>query len=79
VKPKDGFVPNEQTAVAIAEAVLIPIYGEDNVRSERPFKAALANGVWTVGGTLPPSFVGGTAVVRLAKSDGRVLFVMHLK
>jgi hypothetical protein len=77
IKPKDGFVPNEQTAVTIAEAVLIPIYGEKAVRSERPFKAALANGVWTVTGTLPPNFLGGSAIVRLAKSDGRILFVIH--
>jgi hypothetical protein len=76
-RPKDGFVPNEHTAVRIAEAVLIPIYGEKEVRSERPFKAVLANGVWTVRGTLPPNFMGGTAVVRMAKSDGRIFFMIH--
>ena len=27
-KPKDGYVPNSATAIKIAEAVLIPIYGE---------------------------------------------------
>jgi hypothetical protein len=77
IRPKEGFVPNEQTAVRIAEAVLIPIYGEENVRSERPFKAVLANGVWTVRGHLPPNMLGGSAVVRLAKADGQILFVIH--
>ena len=77
LRPKDGFVPNEQTAERIAEAVLIPIYGEAEVRSERPFKAILANGIWTVRGTLPPNSLGGTGVVRLAKSDGRILFMIH--
>jgi hypothetical protein len=77
IQPREGFVPNEQTAIRIAEAVLIPIYGEEDIRSQRPFRAALARGVWTVTGTLPPRFLGGTAIVRLAKSDGRILFVIH--
>lgn len=75
--PKNGFVPDQVTAVRIAEAILIPIYGEGQIKSERPFKATLRNGVWTVTGTLPPQFTGGTAMVRLAKADGRVFFVIH--
>src|ERR1700691_5039173 len=50
--PKDGFVPDPKTAVKIAEAVLIPVYGEKQIESEQPFKAVLENGVWTVDGTL---------------------------
>ena len=76
-KPKDGFVPDAATAVRIAEAVLIPIYGEQKVASERPFKATLQDGVWTVVGTLPPNFMGGTALVRIAKADGRILYLIH--
>jgi NTF2 fold immunity protein len=51
-KPTDGFVPDSQTAVKIAEAVLIPVYGEKQIRSEEPFTAELKGVVWTVGGTL---------------------------
>jgi len=54
-KPTDGFVPDSQTAVKIAEAVLIPVYGEKQIRSEEPFTAELKGAVWTVGGTLPCS------------------------
>jgi hypothetical protein len=50
--PKEGFVPDSTTAVKIAEAVLIPVYGKEKVESERPFKTTLKNGVWTVNGTL---------------------------
>ena len=35
---KNGYVPNAETAVKIAEAVLIPIYGEKQVVAERPLK-----------------------------------------
>jgi hypothetical protein len=40
-RPIDGFVPNKATAIRIAEAVLIPVYGEREIESERPFSADL--------------------------------------
>src|SRR5438105_7832010 len=86
--PKDGFVPDSTTAVKIAEAVLIPVYGKEKIESERPFKATLENGVWTVNGTLrcpdgkggtTTICVGGTAEVKLSKADGRILKMIHYK
>ena len=77
VRPKDGYVPNAATAVAIAEAVLIPIYGEAEIAADRPYRASLADGVWRVSGTLPPNTVGGTAVAMIAKDDGRIVRVFH--
>jgi|SRR6185437_4216965 len=75
--PKDGFVPNETTAIAIAEAVLKPIYGDKQVESEKPYHAKLISGVWWVGGTLTTGRVGGVAIVRISKKDARVLSVSH--
>ncbi len=80
--PAKGFVPDSATAVRIAVAVWIPIYGEHLIMSEQPFVAHLKDGVWTVTGSLPPAppgtvMVGGTAVAKIAQRDGRVLFVVH--
>src|SRR6478735_2100529 len=61
--PPDGFVPDAFTAVAVAEAILTPIYRAKTIASERPFKAVLHDGVWFVTGTLPRSAAGGTAEV----------------
>jgi hypothetical protein len=86
--PKDGFVPDPKTAVKIAEAVLIPVYGEKQIESERPFKAVLESDVWTVDGTLrcpdgkggvTTMCVGGTAEAKLSKTDGRILKMIHYK
>src|SRR5438067_2387784 len=41
VKPQPGFVPDQATALKIAEAVLIPIYGADMIEQEKPFVATL--------------------------------------
>ncbi len=77
VSPTNGVVPDTQTAVAVAEAILIPIYGRDKILSERPFQATLEGGVWTVVGTLPPGLLGGVAIVEISKSDGSVRRISH--
>lgn len=40
-KPENGYVPDQVTAVKIAEAVLIPIYSEKTTADEKPLKAEL--------------------------------------
>jgi hypothetical protein len=50
-RPHNGFVPDEETAVKIAEAVWIPIYGKSVLR-QKPYKATLADDkIWLVEGT----------------------------
>ncbi len=82
--PKDGFVPDKETAIRIAEAVWTPIYGEEKINSEKPFKATLRNGVWIVEGSLPEEsennvVAGGVAVAEIVKKDGRIIRVSHGK
>ena len=80
--PKNGFVPDSKTAIAIAIAVLSPIYGRDTIEKERPFKATLENGVWFVEGSLPWAWlgaVGGVAEAEISQKDTRILRVSHSK
>jgi hypothetical protein len=78
VHPKGGFVPDESTAVRIGEAAAIAQYGEKTISEETPFRARLYGDTWMVKGTLhPQGAVGGTAVIKVRKADGRILFMMH--
>lgn len=82
--PKEGYVPDASTAIAIAVAVWGPIYGKDHIAGERPYKATLAGGVWTVEGSLPRGLFGrmmkgGVAVAEIRKRDACVLRVSHGK
>ena len=54
--PPRGFVPDSATAVRIAIAAWIPIYGESLITAEKPFAATLKDSVWTVTGS-PPSCI----------------------
>src|SRR5438045_3496238 len=85
-QPKEGFVPNSEAALKIADAVLIPVYGKNKIESERPFTATLKDGVWTVEGTLrcpdgkggfTTSCRGGVAMVKISKADGRIVEMIH--
>jgi hypothetical protein len=79
--PPAGFVPNAETAISIARAVLIPIYGAKAIQAEEPLTAERHGDVWVVEGTLPcpkgGSCVGGTAELQLSAKDGRILHVIH--
>ncbi len=77
--PKEGFVPDAKTAIRIAEAVWIPIYGAKTIAGEKPFQASLKEGVWTVLGSLPQGWAGGVALAEISKSTGQVLRVSHGK
>ena len=79
VMPKHGFVPKAETAVRIAEASLVPIYGEDVIAGEQPLVASLRDGVWYVVGTLPERTLGGVAETRIQKRDARILCLTHAK
>ncbi len=79
-KPERGFVPDQATAIAIAEAVWLPIYGKGTLDKERPFKAILKGDVWTVTGTfhwVDKNEKGGTAVAEISRIDGRIIRVSH--
>jgi hypothetical protein len=75
---KDGYVPNKETAIKIAEAIWLPIYGE-NVLKEKPYRAELKEGkIWIVAGTLHEEY-GGVAYAEISKKNGCILKVYHTK
>lgn len=75
--PPDGFVPDAETAIAIARAVWLPIYGAKVIDAEKPYNARLNGDVWTVTGSLPERYSGGIAGVEISKQDGRIIRVSH--
>jgi len=76
-KPDAGVVPDGATAIRIAVAVWEPIYGAKNIARQKPHRAKLTAGVWTVQGSLPKGHVGGVALAEISKADGRVLRISH--
>lgn len=75
--PAQGVVPDEATAVKIGEAVFPPVFGQEEVSKFSPYHATLKEGVWTVYGTLKPNARGGTPMMTIQKSDGKITELWH--
>ncbi len=83
------FVPDKETAAKIAVAVWSPIYGEETICNESPYRAKLVNdSIWIVEGSFNESStfksllmkdkqLGGSAYVEIRKSDGKILRMIH--
>ena len=56
----DTIIQNKETAIKIAEAILFNIYGEDNIKGERPYDVEFIDGHWILNGTLSEGWIGGT-------------------
>jgi hypothetical protein len=63
--------------VAIAYAVALPVYGKETVDAEKPFRAELEGGKWTVLGTFHGKGEGGTVVVQIDKTSGQIRYLDH--
>jgi len=75
--PLNGAVPDEETAIQVGEAILMPIYGKNLIKGEEPFHAKLHEDVWTVMGSVPEGMVGGAAIIDISKSKGCVTRILH--
>ena len=82
--PKKGMVPDKETAARIAEAIWLPIYGEEMIYNERPYQTNLINdSIWVVWGSFEQPqdtnyiFHGGAAFIAISKKDGRILQLLH--
>lgn len=87
------YVPDRETAIKIAEAVWLPIYG-DGIYKKTPFKAYLTkDSIWHVTGSLPRSgrqvdshgdtvivaVFGGVPHAFIDKKSGCIVHVFHSK
>lgn len=78
----NNLVPNKETAIKIAEAIWLPLYGK-KIYNEKPFTAELtSSGIWIVKGTLKNLDLGakgGVAYIEIQKNDCKILKIYHGK
>ena len=82
-RPEAGYVPDAETAMTIAEAVWLPIYGT-RVLEKRPLRARLVDDVWVVEGSLPRPpdgtvWAGGVPLAHISKRTDEILRISHGK
>jgi len=71
--PQEGLVPDKETAVKIAEAVLFRLYGQDAIVAQRPYTIREENFIWWISGNIPGEKLGFTFKIAISKQTGAVL------
>jgi hypothetical protein len=75
--PAEGYVPSADVAERVAIDLLIPIYGQDEVRREMPYSVTRKGDVWIVRGTVKevPGVVhfGHPLEIWISKATGQVV------
>ena len=71
----NGVILDGETATAVALAIFKPVFGKEYTDRFVPYQTRFNDGVWTVYGTLPQGSRGGAPMLKIQKSDGKVLEV----
>lgn len=71
--PREGLVPDRETAIKIAEAVLFRLYGEDSIKGQRPYVVKEDDYIWWISGTLPKDSFGSVFNIAISKHTAAVL------
>ena len=75
--PKEGLVPDKETAIKIAEVVLFRLYGEENIIAQRPYKVKKDDDIWWISGTLKPNELGSAFNIAISKQTSAILHLEH--
>ena len=73
--PKEGLVPDKETAIKIAEAVLFRLYGEGSIMGQRPYVVKEDDYIWWITGTLPKDTFGIVFKIGISKHTAAVLYL----
>ena len=73
--PRDGYVPDRETAVKIAEVILSRLYGEKTILASRPYKVVEDDNIWWICGTVPEGSMGTAFRIAISRQTAAVLYV----
>jgi len=75
--PKEGLVPDKETAIQIAEIVLFRLYGKENIIAQRPYTIKQEDDIWWISGTWKGDGFGSNFKIGISKQTAAVLHVTH--
>ena len=72
-------ISTEYDAIEFAEPVLFRIFGEDDIKDEKPYMIDLVDGFWIMDGSLPAETHGGVFHIIFSAKNGREIQLYHDK
>jgi hypothetical protein len=74
----EPLIADEETAIKVTEAILFKYFGEEQIKSERPYTIRFADGYWVMFGTLHATD-GGAFEIIIDSKNGQVVDLSHGK
>jgi len=75
----DTLIKDKETAISIAEPILMNLYGKAPIADEKPYECYLIDGYWFIRGTLPKNNSGSVFEMIMSAKDGRIIKMSHGK
>ena len=72
--PKEGLIPDKETAIKVAEVILFRLYGEKNITAQRPYSVTKDESIWWVCGASPPA-LGSSFKIAISQQTGAILYL----
>ena len=79
VRAGKGIVTSLVFDYNLAITILVNIYGKALTREQIPLQIIEKDGIYYVHGVRRPGSIGGTASLKMCKSNGAVLYLSHSK
>lgn len=70
---KDTIIQNRQTAIEIAEPILIKRYGKSTIQKQKPFTVNHIQDYWILRGYLQSGGTAGTFIMILRATDAKII------
>ena len=74
--PKEGFVPDKDTAIKIAEVILFRLYGEETIIDQKPYVVTQDENIWWVCGTLKEDVMGAAFKIAISQQTAAILYLV---
>ena len=73
--PKEGLVPDKDTAIKIAEVILFRLYGQDNITTQKPYIVTQDENIWWVCGTGKQGMLGSYFKIAISQQTAAILYL----
>lgn len=79
IHPDRLLITTRELAISVAEPILFSVYGEDNIKDERPYAVYNIGNNWIMSGSLAKDHDGGTFLLVMDATNGRIVRIIHGK
>ena len=79
IQPEKKTLSKIEDVIKVAEAALVPIYGEEQIKSELPYVVNQCKDKWLVRGSLPKGYKGGVFEIVINADTSQIESVIHGK